>query len=158
MNMKYRGVHMRNEEKKINLLKKYEWLNKAIEMLNYRLIDRGFNINQEWLGYYDKYVLHYIPEKHWNGYEEETLSWGTLEIHEKQKVFNPYKYCGGSGIEYEKLNELSIYKKQWEVIEKYIRFNDYKIGEKKVCFDNPYPKPRIEFYQGSDVPISGRYE
>lgn len=154
-----RGIHMKNEEGKSDLLKEYEWLDKAIEMLNYRLIDRGFNINQEWLGYHDKYVLHYVPQTYINNRgKEEALEWGILEVHCKKKVFNPYKYCNGNGVEYKKLNEFSIYKKQWEVMEKYIRFNDYKVGEKNVCFDNPYPRPRVEFYQDSDVPINGNYE
>lgn len=142
------------EDRKLKLIEEYEWLEKAIELLDYRLIDRGFNINLQWLGYYDEYVLHYVPQTHINNRgEKEVLNWGKLEIHNKQKVFNPYKYCNGNGVEYEKLNEFSIYKKQWDVIEKYIRLNDYKVGEKKVCFDNPYPRPRVEYIGDSDVPI-----
>ena len=149
---------MTNEERKAKLIEENKWLPKAIEMLNMRLIDKGFNVLDQWLGYYDEYVLHYVPNTYYNGYEEEVLNWGKLEIHKKSRVFNPYKYCNGKGIEYEKLTEMEMKEKHWKVIKKYILFNDHKVNEKKVCFDNPYPRPRVEFIDGSDVPVSGYYE
>lgn len=148
-----------SEEQIVELLNENDWLEKAVEMLDYRLIDKGFNINNQWLGYYDEYALHYVPQIYVNNRcEKEVLNWGKLEIHNKKRVFNPYTYCNGKGIKYEKLNEFSIYREQWDVIKKYIVLNSHKVGEKKVCFDNPYPEPRVEFYQGSDVPINGYYE
>ena len=147
------------EERKKKLIEENQWLPKAIEMLHLRLIDKGFNVLDQWLGFYDTYTLHYVP-KEWinNRGEKETLNHGTLEIHSKEKVFNPYKYCGGDGYEYELLTTMSIREKHWNVIEKYIRFNDYKVYDRKVCFDDPYPEQPIEFIDGSDVPISGYYE
>ena len=88
-------------ERKQQLIEENEWLPKAIEMLNMRLIDRGFNCENKWLGYYDEYVLHYEPRRYQNYEGEwEKMDWGKLEIHEKHEVFNPYKYCGGKGTEY----------------------------------------------------------
>lgn len=137
-----------------------EYIDKAIESIDNRLLDKGFNICGDWLGYYDEYALYFVPRKHVNWYgEEETSEWGTLEIHTKTKVFNPYKYCGGDGYEYEKIGEFSILENQWKDVRTYLYRNNYMINDKKVCcFDNPYPEPRVEFYQGSDVPINGRYE
>lgn len=129
-----------------------EWLDKAMELLDHRLVSRGFNVLDQWLGYYDEYCLHFIPNPH---YEDGS---GTVEIHSKEEVFNPYKYCGGKGIEYEKLGEFSMYYRQWETLRGHIIGNDYKVGNKNVCFDNPYPTPRPQFIDGSDVPISGYYE
>ena len=94
-----------------------EWLPKAIEMLNMRLIDRGFNVLDDWLGYYDEYVLHYVPQTYINNRgEKEVLNWGKLEIHCKEKVFNPYKYCNGDGYEFEKLTEMTMKEKHWKII------------------------------------------
>ena len=146
-------------ERKAELIKENEWLPKAIEMLNMRLIDRGFNVLDDWLGYYDEYVLHYVPQTYINNRgEKEVLNWGKLEIHCKEKVFNPYKYCGGNGYEFEKLTEMSMKEKHWKIIKQYIRLDDYQVCGKKVCFDNPYPRPRVEFIDGSDVPVNGYYE
>lgn len=136
---------MKSTEKIVTekLVEENQWLPKAIEMLNFRLVDRGFNVLDDWLGFYDEYVLHYIPSEYGN--------WGTVEIHSKEEVFNPYKYCNGKGFEYEKLGEFTLYKRQWETIEKYIRFDGYQVYGKKVCFDNPYPNPQPNFIDGSDV-------
>lgn len=136
-----------------------KWIDKAIEMLDYRLIDRGFNVCGDWLGYYDKYCLYYVPKiyQEWNG-KTKISDWGFIEIHSKDKVFNPYKYVGGDEYEYEKLGEYQITEELWEEIKKQIIKNNYIINKKKICFDNPYPEPRVRFYQGSDVPISGNYE
>ena len=137
-------------------------INIAIESISNRLLDKGFNINGDWLGYYDEYALHFEPHKY-QDYEGNTVEseWGDLEIHSKIKVFNPYLYVGGDGYEYEKLSELSISVDLWKEVKKVIRngtYGNYKIDGKKVCFDNPYPAQRVEFYQGSDVSINGYYE
>ena len=140
------------------LVNENEWLLKAIEMVNLRVVDRGFNVHFKWLGFYDNYCLHYVPEC-WVNYKgvREELNWGYLEVHSKEKVFNPYAYCGGYGYEYEELGKMVMNEKMWGVIKKYIMYNDYEIDGKKICFDNPYYE-RVEFYQGSDVPINGEYE
>lgn len=147
-------------ERKQQLIEENEWLPKAIEMLNMRLIDRGFNCENKWLGYYDEYVLHYTPQRYQNyDGEWEKMDWGKLEIHEKHEVFNPYKYCGGKGTEYTKLAEIEMTEKRWETIEKFIRFDGYQVYGKKVdLYSNPNPRPRVEFINGSDVPINGYYE
>lgn len=140
------------------LIEENEWLPKAIEMLNMRLIDRGFNVLDQWLGFYDEYCLVYVPEKLWNGEYYEELNWGKLEIHSKTNVFNPYKFCGGYGYEFKKLTEMNMKEKHWNIIKEYIVFNDYKINDKKVdVLSDPYYK-RIEFIDGSDVPINNDYE
>ena len=150
-----------DEERKAQLIEENEWLPKAIEMLNMRLLDKGFNCNVDWLGYYDEYVVCYKPRKHWSAKDEcyETLKWGDIEIHSKTKVFNPYKFVGGDGYEYEKLAEIDmITEHMWEIIEKYIIYNDYHIDGKKIDIhsDPYYERPR--FINGSDVPINGYYE
>lgn len=131
------------------LIEENQWLPKAIELIGHRLVSRGFNINNDWLGYYDEYALHYIPS--------ECGEWGIVEIHSKRGVFNPYKFVGGDGYEYEKLGEFDIYDKQWEVIKEYIIWTGKEIDGKKVCFDDPYYE-RPRFIGGSDVPINGYYE
>lgn len=149
-----------DEERKAKLIAENEWLPKAIEVLSLRLIDKGFNVHNKWLGYYDTYVLHYIPRKYWNDeYEDfEIMDWGTLEVHSKTKVFNPYKFCGGEGNEYEKLSEMEMTTERWKIIEEYIRWDDLQVCGKKVDLlsDPYYERPR--FIGGSDVPINGYYE
>ena len=150
---------MLNEKIKTKLIEENEWLPKALEMLHLRLIDRGFNVLDQWLGFYDIYTLYYVPNKWINNHgQKEILDHGTLEIHNKEKVFNPYKYCNGDGYEYELLTTMNIKEKHWNIIQKYIRFNDYKLYDKKISFDNPYPEQPIEYNDGSDVPISAYYE
>ena len=122
----------------------------AIESISNRLLDKGFNALGYWLGYYDEYVLHYVPDEHYGGY-------GNLEIHCKYDVRNDNVYGGYETI-YEKLSEFSILEKQWELVEKHIIMKGYVVDGKKVCFENPYPTPRVMFYQGSDVPLNGDYE
>ena len=135
-------------------------LEEVINAIERRLIDRGFNVLGDFLGYYDKYVLWYVPNTYQNyDGEVETSKWGHVEIHSKEKVFNPYKYCGGYGFEYEKLGELSITQELWDMTKKCIyKLNLFSFDGKEICFDDPYPEPRTIYYQGSDVPISGRYE
>ena len=49
--------------------------------------------------------------------------------------------------------------KRWEIIEEFIRFDGYQVYGKKVdLYSNPYPRPRVEFIDGSDVPVNGYYE
>jgi len=131
----------------------------AINSIGNRLLDKGFNINGDWLGYYDEYVLYFEPHKY-QDYEGNTVEseWGDLEIHSKIKVFNPYLYVGGDGYEYELLSELSMNKELWQKVKEQIRKMGKVINGKKVCFNNPYPTPRVEFIDGSDVPTNGFYE
>lgn len=147
-------------ERKAQLIEENKWLPKAIEMLNLRLLDKGFNCMNDWLGFYDEYTLHYSPNQWWSAEDEcyKELNWGTLEIHSKTKVFNPYKFVGGDGYEYEKLAEMEIQKDMWKPIKSYIILSDYKIDGKKIDIhsDPYYERPR--FIGGSDVPINGHYE
>lgn len=156
---KYRGDKMSIcKERKMELIKENKWLPKAIEMLNMRLLDIGFNCENRWLGFHEEYVLQYVPKEHWSGEEYETLNWGEIEIYSKTKVFNPYKFVGGDGYEFEKLTEMSINEEMWEVIKKYIIWNHHQIDNKKIdLHSNPHYE-RIEFIDGSDVPINGEYE
>lgn len=151
---------MINEERKAELIAENEWLPNAIEMLNMRLLDKGFNVLGDWLGFYEEYVVFYKPREHWSAEDDcyEKLDWGDIEIHSKTKVFNPYKFVGGDGYEYEELSEMMVNEKMWEVIKSYIIYNDYQIGGKKVDIhsDPYYERPR--FIGGSDVPINGYYE
>jgi len=106
---------------KAQLLEENEWLPKAIEMLNMRLIDRGFNCENKWMGFHDEYTLCYNPQKYINYEGEyETANWGYLEVYSKTKVFNPYKFVGGDGYEFELLTEMEINENMWETIEEYI--------------------------------------
>lgn len=145
---------------KEQLISENKWLPKAIEMINMRLLDKGFNCMREWLGYHKEYAICYIPSEHWSAEDEcyEELSWGVLEIHSKTKVFNPYKFVGGDGYEYEKLAEMEIYKDMWKPIKMYISMSDYQIDGKKIDIhsDPYYERPR--FIGGSDVPTNGYYE
>ena len=146
-------------ERKAKLIEENEWIPQAIESISNRLLDKGFNICGDWLGYHDAYVLHYVPHTYYNREGEEVCSQqGELEIHTKEEVFNPYKYCNGKGYEYEKIAEFSILESQVEILKKYLYLTGREIDGKKVSFENPYPRQRVEFYQGSDVPINGDYE
>ena len=86
------------------------------------------------------------------------MDYGKLEVFSKEEVFNPYKYCGGKGYEYEKLAEMDMNKKMWDVLKRYIWCLDYEINGKKVdTFSDPYYR-RTEFIGDSDVPVNGHYE
>lgn len=147
-------------ERKTQLIKENEWLPKAIEMLNLRLIDKGFNVFMNWMGYYDEYVVYFKPKRIYSHEDDcyKTMKWGNLEVHSKTKVFNPHKFVGGDGYEYEKLAEMEIHKDMWKPIKRYISLSDYQINGKKIdIFSDPYYQ-RTEFIGGSDVPVNGYYE
>lgn len=150
-----------NKDRKAELEKEHQWLPEVIEMIDGKLLDKGYSCDGEWLGYYDEYVLHYARGK--RCYDHEMDYWftrdsKTLEVHSKHKVFNPYKFVGGDGHEFRKISEMNITKEKWEIVEKWIRWNDYTINGKKIdLFSDPYYE-RPRFYQGSDVPLNGYYE
>jgi hypothetical protein len=151
---------MNKEERKAELVQENEWLPKAIETLNLRLIDKGFNVFMEFMGYHDEYVLCFNQRRFYSHEDDcyKTSDWGKLEVHSKTKVFNPYKFVGGDGYEYEKLSEMEIHKDMWKPIKRWISLNDHIVNGKKIdLYSDPYYK-RTEFIGGSDVPLSGRYE
>ena len=151
---------MLSEERKAQLCEENEWLPKAIEMLNLRLLDKGFNVFMEWMGYHEEYVVAFKTKRHYS-YEDDCyvkMSWGNIEIFSKTKVFNPHKFVGGDGYEYEKLSEMEIHKDMWKPIKRWISLNGHEIDGKKIdLYSDPYYK-RTEFIGGSDVPVSGYYE
>lgn len=155
-----RGEKMNDAERKQQLIQENEWLPKAIEMLNMRLLDKGFNVFKNWMGFHDEYVVCFKPQRHYS-YEDDCeveMDWGYIEVFSKTKVFNPYKFVGGDGYEFELISKMEIKKDMWKPIERWIVLSDYKIDGKKIdIFSDPYYH-RTEFIDGSDVPVSGYYE
>lgn len=131
------------------LIDENPWIPKVIKDISERLTDNKCI-----------HTLHYSPKVFFDEEYEDLvyMPYGKLEIFEKFRVFNPYKFCGGYGDEFEYVAEMTMTGEMWKIIKKYIITNDHQIDGKEIDLSsNPHYR-RVEFIDGSDVPISGRYE
>ena len=137
------------EKRKKELIQDNNWLMSIIDKIYINLTKN-----------YNEYCISFHIKEYYN-HEDDCIkfsNYGDLTIHGKDKVFNPYKFPRGDGYEFDFLGKIKIEQNQWEIIKKFIIYNNYYIDNKKIdIHSNPYYRIP-EYINGSDVPINGRYE